>query len=57
MQAKAKIQMGLKLPTEIEGYKSSFPKFLSSKRKAKTNASPLLSEAGSLMTSDKAAFA
>lgn len=54
MQAKAKIQMGLKLLTEVEGDKNSFPKFLSSKRKAKTNVGPLLSEAGSLVTSDKA---
>lgn len=44
----------MKLLTEVEGDKNSFPKFLSSKRKAKTNVGPLLSEAGSLVTSDKA---
>lgn len=44
----------MKLPTEVKGNKNGFSNFLSSKRKAKMNLGPLLSGAGSLMTSDKA---
>lgn len=46
--------MDLKQPTEVKNNKNHFSKFLSSKRKAKMNVGPLLSGAGSLMTSDEA---